>query len=123
MTEPTPTEPSMPADAEPAVATQEDSTPAQSAGKGPGLRPKVLVWAGIAVVAVVLAVAAVFLVNWLNESEVGDCVKDTEVVSCADPHDARIVGIVDDVNGCLAPESYPMKEADSRYLCLVEEPR
>ncbi len=83
-----------------------------------------LILVGAAVVLVLLAFTAValFVFDREEKGEVGECVRDTVVVACTEPHEARIVQVVEEVNGCAPPATHAMKDADRRYLCLVEEP-
>jgi hypothetical protein len=96
---------------------EDDAATAQPAGR----RRMVLVLVGVAVAAVLTAAAVVFAVMQPAETKVGDCVRETDVVSCEEPHDARIVQIVGNANDCVPPATHPIKEADGRYLCVVEE--
>ncbi|GIH09913.1 hypothetical protein Rhe02_79800 [Rhizocola hellebori] len=81
----------------------------------------VLVLAGVVVAALLVAAMIAMLISENNKSEVGDCVNDTTVVGCDQPHDNRITQIVSNVNDCVPPATHAMKDPDGRYLCLVEE--
>ena len=83
-----------------------------------------LLVAGAVAVAALLALVAVAVLalNREEQTEVGECVNESMVVACTQPHEARIVQVVDDVNGCSPPATHAIKEDTGRYLCLVEEP-
>jgi hypothetical protein len=114
MTESTPNEPSIPDD----PATPADDN---TAAPAPGRRRLMLVLVGVVAAALLVAAAVIFVIRQPTRAEVGQCIKETDVVSCAEPHDARIVQIVSNANDCAPPATNVFKEADGRYLCVVDE--
>jgi hypothetical protein len=118
MTESTPNEASMPA--EPALPQAPEPQAAEPPATGK-CRRRLLLVVAVAVAAILIAVVVAVLVSKPDQAKVGDCVKDTAVVGCDQPHDTRITQIVNNVNDCAPPATHAIKQADGRYLCLAEE--
>jgi hypothetical protein len=79
------------------------------------------VLAGVVAALLLVAAAVVFFTRQPGEADVGQCIRETDVVSCEEPHDARIVQIVSNANDCAPPATNVFKEAEGRYLCVVDD--